>query len=280
MDILQVSPLTRLHHRCITSLGCNEDGSLLALQVGRRRINICAMSDRGMRRGKLATYVLSRPPRVWRCCCCFVRRAGVDTLFINERGRVTEMTRGGAFMRAIAIDEPANIAFCSRTDVLAVVSKGFPDILSLIRYDSGVVCATIAMRSRVRRSLRFTADGSCVQDAVAGSSSTYDVATGKRIRRVKLVGCTYGAGTSDIIMLEDGFVAATVRSVLFLLADGSVCREVVVGDGFRPWSLVYSHFLNGVIVHEKAWTGRFVLLREKWHASVRRAWIASCGHEI
>ena len=52
--------------------------------------------------------------------CCLVRRGGIDTLLIIEDERVIEVTADGAFVRVVVSGRVENVAYCSRTDLIAL----------------------------------------------------------------------------------------------------------------------------------------------------------------
>lgn len=209
---------------------------------------------------------------------CFVYRSGVETLIIEDWYRLVEITVFGAFIRIIPLRSfSSGIAYCAKTDVIAVVHPGIIRMESrivLLQYTSGALIAETAYgQLTFPTGVTFTVDGDyfLVTDSNKHLSK-FRAATGAFISRV----ASRGDGVLDC---EDGTIIVTRGfwhgHVVSLEADGVTSDEILFrndhGDVLRPFSLSYSSSLMGVVV--KCMDGSVFLLRDAWVQSSRCAWL-------
>jgi sugar lactone lactonase YvrE len=212
---------------------------------------------------------------------CFVHRDGVDTLLISDWGndRVVEVTAGGVFMRAIAVDGlPWGIA--ERDGVIAV-SLSSAHAVVLLQYDSGAVKPEVTIGTgttgnadgQLRRPMgvAFTTDGRhiLVADFFNDRVSKFSAASGEFVAHVISNGITR---PRDVLQCEDGgIVVAHEEGVTCVRKDGVTVEEFSVSSSV-PSSL--SPSLNDVVV--KCEDGSAFVLRDAWFRSLRCTWVHAC----
>jgi DNA-binding beta-propeller fold protein YncE len=215
---------------------------------------------------------------------CFVHRDGVDTLLVCDWGndRVVEVTAGGEFMRAIAVDgRPWGIA--ERDDVIAV-SLNCVDAVVLLQYESGAVKPEVTIGSgtygnadgqlHAPRGVAFTADGRyiLVADFFNDRVSKFSAASGEFVAHVISNGITR---PRDVLQCEDGgIVVAHGEGVTCVRKDGVTVQNITISSDGGPWSLSNSPSLNGVVV--KCRDGGVFVLRDAWSHSLRGEWVHAC----
>ncbi len=213
---------------------------------------------------------------------CFVHRDGVDTLLICDWGnnRVVEVTAGGEFVRAIAVEgRPWGIS--ERDGVIAVTLYDAHAVV-LLQYESGATRPEVTIGSGTGGNadgqlwcpmgVAFTTDGRCILVADCGNLrvSKFSAASGAFIAHVISDGIFY---PTDVLQCEDGsIVAAHGDGVVCVGKDGVTVQNINVP--FSPCSLSYSPSLNGVVVKEEG--GGVYVLRDAWSHCLRCEWVHAC----
>jgi DNA-binding beta-propeller fold protein YncE len=214
---------------------------------------------------------------------CFVRRDGVDTLFICDwcNHRVVEVTARGEFMRAIAVEGgPYGIA---QRDSVIAVSLSDAHAVVLLQYESGAVKPEVAIGSGTAGNadgqlyrplgITFTADGLyiLVADCWNHRVSKFSAASGAFVTHVVSNGISY---PRDVLQCEDGrIVVAHWDGVTCVGKDRATVQNITISSG-DPWSLSYSPSLNSVVV--KCFDGSEYVLRDAWSHSLRCTWVHAC----
>jgi DNA-binding beta-propeller fold protein YncE len=221
---------------------------------------------------------LDNPARV-----CFVHRDGVNTLLICDWGndRVVEVTSGGEFMRAIAVEgRPWGIA---ERDGAIAVSMPYAHAVVLLQYESGAVKAEVTIGSGTAgnadgqlfypRGVAFTTDGRhiLVADFNNHRVSKFSADSGAFVAHVVSNGIRY---PTDVLQCEDGsIVVAHENGVACVGKDGVTVKNISVSSSI-PCLLSYSPSSNGVVV--KCFDGSVFVLRDAWSHSLRCEWVHAC----
>jgi hypothetical protein len=214
---------------------------------------------------------------------CFMHRGGVDTLLIADYGndRVVEVTAGGEFMRAIAVDgHPWGIA--ERDGVIAV-SLWVAHSVVLLQYESGAVKPEVTIGSGTAghgdrelwhpKGVSFTADGRhiLVADCYNNRVSKFSAASGAFVAREISNGISH---PTDVLQCEDGSIVVAHRDgVTCVEKDGVTVKNIIIRSG-ALCSLSYFPLLNGVAI--KGYDGSVFVLRDAWSHSLRCEWVHAC----
>jgi DNA-binding beta-propeller fold protein YncE len=192
-----------------------------------------------------------------------------------------EVTAGGEFMRAIAVDgHPWGIA--ERGGVIAVTLWATHAVV-LLHYESGAVKPEVTIGSGSEgnadgqlsfpNGVTFTADGCHILVADWGNRrvSKFSADSGAFIAHVISNGIS---DPSDVLQCEDGsIVVAHDYGMTCVMKDGVTVQNITISRGV-PQSLSYSLSLNGMVV--KSRDGSVFVLRDAWSHSLRCEWVHAC----
>ncbi len=213
---------------------------------------------------------------------CFVHRDRVDTLLICDSGndRVVEVTAGGVFLRAIAVEgRPWGIA--ERDGVIAV-SLHRNHAVVLLQYESGTVKPAVTIGSGTPgpgdgqlnhpMGVAFTADGRyiLVADLFNDRVSKFSAASGEFVAHVATNGITR---PRDVLQCEDGSIVVAHREGMTCVGKDGVTVQNIIISGI-PFSLSHSPSLNGVVA--KCYCGSVFVLHDAWSRSLRCEWVRAC----
>jgi DNA-binding beta-propeller fold protein YncE len=265
-------------------IAVNVDGTLAAsVDRDAHCVYIYSVTDRTAVVGTAGTSGSAHGLLKYPAFVCFVRREGVDTLFVCDWGndRVVEVTARGEFMRAIAVSRPWGIA--ERNGVIAV-SLHRNHAVVLLQYESGAVKPEVTIGSSgtggnadgqlwCPAGVAFTTDGRyiLVADFLNHRVSKFSAASGAFVAHVISNGILY---PRDVLQCEDGSMVVAHRDgVTCVGKDGVTVQKFSVSSG-ALCSLSYSPSLNGVVV--KCDDGSVFVLRDAWSHSLRCKWVQAC----
>jgi DNA-binding beta-propeller fold protein YncE len=204
-----------------------------------------------------------------------MHRNDVDTLLICDWGnnRVVEVTSGGEFMRALAVEgRPWGIA---ERDGAIAVSLTDAHAVVLLQYESGAVKAEVTIGS-YPHGVTFTGDGRyiLVADYLNYQVSKFIVKSGAFNAHAATRAANGISHPTDVLQCEDGsIVVAHEDGVTCVGKDGVTVQNIDVPS--IPRSLSNSPSLIGVVI--KCRDGSVFVLRDAWSRSLRCEWVHACA---
>jgi hypothetical protein len=249
-------------------IAVNADGTLFAAVDSWNRVCICAVDATGTRTSDDVVFdALGSPGSV-----CFVRRGGIDTLLICDvyHNCIVEITVDGCFVRR---------------DVIAASLVG--GTITLMRYEpiSAIANIVLAEGKGLPTGLRFTPDGAhlLIIDRHNSRVSKFCAVSGAFMSHVATRAAHGIHYPTDALQCEDGsLMVVSMTGIVWVGVDGVTTQKIDVclsgddDDDFWSYMLAYFPALDGVIVKERAGSGRVVLLQDAWSHSLRCAWVSAC----
>lgn len=269
----------------VGSVAVNADGTLLAsANEFLRSVTIYTMDGKGDLTGP-PVIVGSSIPFACPKCLCFVHRGGVDSLLIVDRSnsRVVEVTTRGEFMRAIRfVLDPVSVAYCEKTDRIAVSFWDDQDHFTVLSYSTELrvgkkrprqhsfpkMCIPLGISFYKGGRFILVADwGNHCVNMFSAISGTFVSVFASRAEGVNWPRDVHVLGDGSVIV-QQGYSGPC--SVLTFPVNGRSEKHVFGTGAFYS---AYSSLLHGIII-KSTHDGSVFLLADTWSACSRCAWLS------